>query len=139
MLWVLAGVSVALLIYEAWALAAGVLLPLLANPNALQTDFHYYYEAAVRQVTQPRDERRHDGCVGRRRHEQQRHPQRQIRERHERHNGRRWIGKAGDDVVREPIELRRIGAKAHRGLVVVVEIGLEGIGVREERQQDARR
>lgn len=48
MLWVLAGVSVALLIYEAWALAAGVLLPLLANPNALQTDFHYYYEAAVR-------------------------------------------------------------------------------------------
>ena len=25
-----------------------MLWPLLDNPNALQTDFHYYYEAAVR-------------------------------------------------------------------------------------------
>ncbi len=48
MLWILAGVSGALLIYEAWTLIAAVLLPLAANPNALQTDFHYYYEAALR-------------------------------------------------------------------------------------------
>ncbi len=48
MLRILAGVSLALLIYEGWTLLAGVLLPLLANANALQTDFHYYYEAAVR-------------------------------------------------------------------------------------------
>lgn len=45
---ILAGVSMALLIYEAWTLATGVLLPLLGNPNILQTDFHYYYEAALR-------------------------------------------------------------------------------------------
>jgi hypothetical protein len=45
---ILAGVSIALLIYEAWTLAAGVLLPLLGNPNILQTDFHYYYDAALR-------------------------------------------------------------------------------------------
>lgn len=48
MLRILAGVSIALLIYEAWTLGRSVLLPLLANPNVLQTDFHYYYDAAVR-------------------------------------------------------------------------------------------
>jgi alpha-1,2-mannosyltransferase len=47
-LWILAGVSIALLIYEGWTLGTSVLLPLLDNPNILQTDFHYYYEAAVR-------------------------------------------------------------------------------------------
>jgi alpha-1,2-mannosyltransferase len=47
-LWILAGISVVLLIYQAWTLAVSVLLPLLSNPNVLQTDFHYYYEAAVR-------------------------------------------------------------------------------------------
>jgi alpha-1,2-mannosyltransferase len=45
---ILAGVSIALLLYEAWTLLTGVLLPLLGNPNIIQTDFHYYYEAAVR-------------------------------------------------------------------------------------------
>ncbi|HJU42168.1 MAG TPA: glycosyltransferase family 87 protein [Vicinamibacterales bacterium] len=48
MLWILAGVSIALLIYEAGTLITAVLLPLLDNPNAIQTDFHYYYDAAVR-------------------------------------------------------------------------------------------
>ena len=48
MLWILAGVSIALLAYEGFTLATAVLLPLLANPNALQTDFHYYYDAALR-------------------------------------------------------------------------------------------
>ena len=48
MLWILAGVSIALLIYEAGTLITAVLLPLLGNPNAIQTDFHYYYDAAVR-------------------------------------------------------------------------------------------
>ena len=48
MLWILAGVSVALLIYEAGTLFALVLVPLLNNPNAIQTDFHYYYDAAIR-------------------------------------------------------------------------------------------
>lgn len=47
-LWILAGVSVALLIYEGWTLATSVLVPLAGNPNILQTDFHYYYDAAVR-------------------------------------------------------------------------------------------
>ena len=48
MLWILAGVSIALLIYEGWTLGTAVILPLLENPGAIQTDFHYYYEAAVR-------------------------------------------------------------------------------------------
>ena len=48
MLWILASASIFLLIYEAFTLTTAVLLPLVANPNALQTDFHYYYEAAVR-------------------------------------------------------------------------------------------
>jgi hypothetical protein len=47
-LWILAGVSIALLAYEGFTLATAVLWPLLHNPNALQTDFHYYYDAAVR-------------------------------------------------------------------------------------------
>jgi alpha-1,2-mannosyltransferase len=47
-LWILAGVSIALLAYEGFTLATAVLWPLLDNPNALQTDFHYYYDAAVR-------------------------------------------------------------------------------------------
>jgi len=46
--WILAGVSAALLIYEIPTLVTAVLQPLWANPNALQTDFHYYYEAARR-------------------------------------------------------------------------------------------
>ena len=45
---ILAGVSILLLIYEGWTLARSVVLPLLGNANILQTDFHYYYEAAVR-------------------------------------------------------------------------------------------
>lgn len=48
MLRILAGVSIALLMYEGWTLLTSVLVPLLGNPNILQTDFHYYYEAAVR-------------------------------------------------------------------------------------------
>ena len=47
-LWILAGVSIALLIYEAWTLVTQVLLPLLGNASILQTDFHYYYDAATR-------------------------------------------------------------------------------------------
>lgn len=47
-LWILAGVALALLIYEAVTLATAVLLPLWRNPLVLQTDFHYYYDAAVR-------------------------------------------------------------------------------------------
>jgi hypothetical protein len=37
-----------LLIYEATTLIGSVFRPLIANPQALQTDFHYYYEAAQR-------------------------------------------------------------------------------------------
>lgn len=48
MLWILAGVSIALLAYEGFTLVTAVLSPLLSNPNALQTDFHYYYDAALR-------------------------------------------------------------------------------------------
>lgn len=47
-LWMLAGASLLLLAYEATTLIGSVLRPLLGNPNALQTDFHYYYDAAVR-------------------------------------------------------------------------------------------
>jgi alpha-1,2-mannosyltransferase len=47
-LWILAGVALALLIYEAATLVTAVLLPLWHNPQVLQTDFHYYYDAAVR-------------------------------------------------------------------------------------------
>ena len=48
LLWILAGLSGVLLLYEAKTLIGFVLLPLLRNPNAIQTDFHYYYEAAAR-------------------------------------------------------------------------------------------
>lgn len=48
LLWALASVSVLLLAYEAVTLVGSVWRPLLANPRALQTDFHYYYDAAVR-------------------------------------------------------------------------------------------
>jgi hypothetical protein len=48
LLWILACASVVLLIYELSTLIGSVLRPLLANPNVLQTDFHYYYDAAVR-------------------------------------------------------------------------------------------
>jgi alpha-1,2-mannosyltransferase len=48
LLWTLAGASIALLAYEAVTLVGSVLRPLIANPQALQTDFHYYYEAAIR-------------------------------------------------------------------------------------------
>jgi len=48
LLWMLAAVSVVLLIYELTTLIGSVLRPLIANPLALQTDFHYYYDAAVR-------------------------------------------------------------------------------------------
>jgi alpha-1,2-mannosyltransferase len=47
-LWILASVAIALLCYEVWTLLFSVLAPLAANPAALQTDFHYYYDAAVR-------------------------------------------------------------------------------------------
>lgn len=48
MLWILASVALALLCYEIPTLLTGVLWPLWNNRNALQTDFHYYYEAAER-------------------------------------------------------------------------------------------
>lgn len=48
MLWILACVAIALLCYEIPTLVTAVLVPLLDNPNALQTDFHYYYDAARR-------------------------------------------------------------------------------------------
>lgn len=46
--WILASVAFALLCYEIPTLVTAVLWPLVQNPNALQTDFHYYYEAALR-------------------------------------------------------------------------------------------
>ena len=48
MLRIVAGVSLALLLYESNTLIGAVLWPLWNNPSALQTDFHYYYEAALR-------------------------------------------------------------------------------------------
>ena len=48
MLWILASVAIALLCYEIPTLITAVLQPLWADPDALQTDFHYYYEAAQR-------------------------------------------------------------------------------------------
>src|SRR5262245_58612631 len=48
LLWILAGASLFLLVYEGSTLIGSVLGPLIANPQALQTDFHYYYEAAQR-------------------------------------------------------------------------------------------
>lgn len=48
LLWALASVSLILLAYEIRTLVFGVLWPLLQDPSLLQTDFHYYYEAAQR-------------------------------------------------------------------------------------------
>lgn len=48
LLWALAGVSAALLVYEGLTLVRSVWRPLLSNPQLLQTDFHYYYDAALR-------------------------------------------------------------------------------------------
>jgi alpha-1,2-mannosyltransferase len=48
LLWTLASLSLLLLVYEAWTLIGSVLRPLLANPQVIQTDFHYYYDAARR-------------------------------------------------------------------------------------------
>ena len=53
MLWILASVALALLLYEIQTLLFSVLGPLLANPDALQTDFHYYYQAAARYSADP--------------------------------------------------------------------------------------
>lgn len=53
MLWILASVAIALLFYEIPTLLTAVLLPLLENPNGLQTDFHYYYAAARRFSADP--------------------------------------------------------------------------------------
>lgn len=48
MLWILAGGSVVLLVFELNTVVRGVLWPLLNNPQAIQTDFQYYYDAALR-------------------------------------------------------------------------------------------
>jgi alpha-1,2-mannosyltransferase len=48
LLWILACASGLLLVYEGWTLIGSVLVPLLNNPQSLQTDFHYYYDAARR-------------------------------------------------------------------------------------------
>ena len=48
MLRILALVSIPLLGYEILTVVFAILAPLVANPNAIQTDFHYYYEAARR-------------------------------------------------------------------------------------------
>ncbi|HWI18173.1 MAG TPA: glycosyltransferase family 87 protein, partial [Vicinamibacterales bacterium] len=48
MLWILASLAIALLCYEMLTLVTAVLVPLLGNPNVIQTDFHYYYLAAQR-------------------------------------------------------------------------------------------
>src|SRR6188508_3252895 len=47
-LWILAAASIVLLIFEAATLIGSVLRPLIANPQIIQTDFHYYYQAAGR-------------------------------------------------------------------------------------------
>jgi alpha-1,2-mannosyltransferase len=51
----LAGFSIVLLSYESYTLVTAVWRPLLANPRALQTDFHYFYEAASRFASSPSD------------------------------------------------------------------------------------
>jgi hypothetical protein len=48
LLWILACGSGVLLAYEAWTVIGSVLRPLIANPQIIQTDFHYYYDAALR-------------------------------------------------------------------------------------------
>jgi alpha-1,2-mannosyltransferase len=47
-LWILACVGIALLCYEIPTLVTAVVQPLWSDPNTLQTDFHYYYQAAQR-------------------------------------------------------------------------------------------
>ena len=48
LLWILACASLVSLAYEAATLIGSVIRPLIGNPQVLQTDFHYYYEAAQR-------------------------------------------------------------------------------------------
>ena len=48
LLWILACASLVLLVYEGGTLIGSVLVPLLNNPQSLQTDFHYYHDAARR-------------------------------------------------------------------------------------------
>lgn len=48
LLWALTSVSLILLAYEIRTLVVAVLWPLLQNPAVLQTDFHYYFDAAQR-------------------------------------------------------------------------------------------
>jgi hypothetical protein len=55
LLWILACASVVLLINEAATLIGSVLRPLIANPQIIQTDFHYYYQAAARFSASGRD------------------------------------------------------------------------------------
>jgi alpha-1,2-mannosyltransferase len=45
---ILEAAALLLLVYQLYTLGFRVLWPLLQNPNILQTDFHYYYDAAVR-------------------------------------------------------------------------------------------
>ena len=54
-LWILAAASIVLLIFEAATLIGSVLRPLIANPQVIQTDFHYYYQAAQRFSASGRD------------------------------------------------------------------------------------
>lgn len=53
LLWALASIALILLAYEIRTLVFGVLWPLLQNPSFLQTDFHYYYDAARRFSLEP--------------------------------------------------------------------------------------
>jgi alpha-1,2-mannosyltransferase len=53
LLWMLAAASMVLFVYEATTLIGSVLRPLIASPQAIQTDFHYYYDAAVRFRSDP--------------------------------------------------------------------------------------
>lgn len=45
---ILEAAALLLLVYQVYTLGLRVLWPLLNNPHVLQTDFHYYYDAAVR-------------------------------------------------------------------------------------------
>jgi len=55
LLWILACASIVLLINEAATLIGSVLRPLISNPRIIQTDFHYYYQAAERFSASGRD------------------------------------------------------------------------------------
>lgn len=48
LLWILAFASILLLVYELYTVGFRVLWPLVSNPQVVQTDFHYYYDAAGR-------------------------------------------------------------------------------------------